>query len=98
MMDVLINLMVGTLSQHIHISDDHVVHFKCHNFICQLYLIKAEKKSYQKVLPLPKKGSYGRINALRRNINQRAQSLVFVPLGGTILRGPSGVESFCLKQ
>lgn len=57
-MDVLINLIVVTVSQCIHIANHHIVHFKLYNFTCQLYLIKLEKiniknfkfKKYKKII------------------------------------------------
>lgn len=44
-MDVLINLILAIIS---HIPNNHIVHLKMYNFICQLYFNKAGKTPNKK--------------------------------------------------
>ena len=43
-MEVLANVMVVIILQYRRASNQHIVHLKLHNVICQLYLKYAEKK------------------------------------------------------
>ena len=50
-MHVLINLIVGILSQYTQLSSYHIVYFKIYyDFICQLYLNKAAKSKFLHML------------------------------------------------
>lgn len=41
---MLMNVIVAVISQHIHVSNDHMVHIKFVYVVCHLYRSKAEKK------------------------------------------------------
>lgn len=60
-MGVLINQMVGIISQCIHVSNHHNVHFKQLTISCQLYLNKAEFLKLNKELLFQVKTLYSSV-------------------------------------